>query len=47
MVNAAGEVIGIDTANGIIPGTEAPNGYGYAIPINTAMAVVHELLAGN
>ena len=47
MVNTAGEVIGIDTANGIIPGTSTPNGYGYAIPIHTAMAVVHELVAGN
>jgi S1-C subfamily serine protease len=47
MVNAAGEVIGIDTANGIIPGTGTPNGYGYAIPINNAMEVVHQLLAHN
>ena len=32
MVNTAGEVMGVNTANGIVPGTRAPNGYGYAIP---------------
>jgi S1-C subfamily serine protease len=31
----------------VIPGTDAPNGYSYAIPINTAMEVVHQLLAHN
>ena len=46
MVNSAGEVIGVDTANGVIPGTRAPNGYGYAIPINSALRVVTELMAG-
>jgi len=47
MVNTAGEVIGIDTANGIVSGTRVPNGYGYAIPINAALEVANELLAGN
>jgi hypothetical protein len=36
MVNTAGEVIGVDTANGIVPGTRSSNGYGYAILINHA-----------
>jgi S1-C subfamily serine protease len=47
MVTRAGEVIGVNTASGIVPGTRAPNGYGYAIPINNALDVVTELLAGN
>jgi S1-C subfamily serine protease len=47
MVDMAGEVIGVNTANGIVPGTHVPNGYGYPIPINSALGVVNELLAGN
>lgn len=47
MVNAGGQVIGINTANGILPGTDTPNGYGYAIPINSALRVAKDLLAGN
>jgi S1-C subfamily serine protease len=47
MVNTAGEVIGVDTANGVVPGTRTSNGYGYAILINHALEVVNELLAGN
>jgi S1-C subfamily serine protease len=48
MVNTAGEVIGVDSGTGIAPGTTTvPNGYGYAIPINAALDVANELLAGN
>jgi hypothetical protein len=49
MVNTAGEAIGVDTANGIVPGTRSSNGYGYAILINHALGleVVNELLAAN
>jgi S1-C subfamily serine protease len=47
MVNTAGEVIGVDTGTGTAPDTTRPNGYGYAIPINAALDVANELLAGN
>lgn len=44
MVNDAGEVIGMNVAYATTPGSSRPNGFGYAIPINTALKVAHRIL---
>jgi len=40
-----GEVIGIDSPIGVLPGTDTPSGYRHAIPVKHALAAVNELLA--
>jgi S1-C subfamily serine protease len=47
LANASGQVIGMDTAgDSVNMGTEAPSS-GFAIPINTALAVAREIAAGH
>jgi S1-C subfamily serine protease len=46
LLNAARQVIGMDTA-GSLPGTTAASSsFGAAIPINAALAIVHQILGG-
>jgi S1-C subfamily serine protease len=47
LVNAAGEVIGIDTAGASSSGQVTAENIGFAIPINTALQVAHQLEASS
>lgn len=47
MVNAAGEVIGVNTAASENYKMAQPGGEGFAIPINQAMAVANQIRSGN
>jgi Do/DeqQ family serine protease len=44
LVNAAGEVVGINTANYSETGTGGSQGIGFAIPINLAVSVMRQLI---
>jgi S1-C subfamily serine protease len=44
LVNSASQVIALNVAYSRDSATAGPNGYGYAIPINTALHVAHQLL---
>jgi S1-C subfamily serine protease len=46
LVNSTGEVIGVDTAASASRRTGSSTGRGYAIPINSAMAIAQEIRAG-
>jgi S1-C subfamily serine protease len=46
LVNAAGRVIGIDTAGNTVSGPQQQSVSGYAIPINTALSVAHQIAIG-
>jgi S1-C subfamily serine protease len=46
LVNEAGQVIGVNTAASVNYTTSAPNGIGYAIPIDDAMGIVQTIRAG-
>jgi S1-C subfamily serine protease len=47
MVNTEGEVIGVDVAASVDSRSQTPNGTGFAIPINDAMAVVRQIRSGS
>lgn len=47
LVNTSGEVVGVDVAASVDSHTDAPNGTGYAIPINDAMSVVRQIRGGS
>lgn len=47
LANASGQVIGMNTAAAAGGGGQGGTNIGFAIPINTAMSVVHQILAGN
>ncbi len=46
LVNAAGEVIGVDTAASAGFSFRTGTGQGYAVPINQALAIVREIVSG-
>ncbi len=46
LVNSAGQVIGMDTAGNEVGFTQQQAATGFAIPINTALAVAHQIRAG-
>ncbi len=47
LVNAAGRVIGMDTAGNDVSFTQQQSAAGFAIPINTALSVVSQIFAGH
>jgi S1-C subfamily serine protease len=47
LADAAGDVIGMDTAGGGGSFNEQQSASGYAIPVNTALAIAHQIQAGN
>jgi S1-C subfamily serine protease len=47
MVNTEGEVIGVDVAASVDARSQTPDGTGFAIPINSAMAVVRQIRSGS
>jgi S1-C subfamily serine protease len=47
MVNTEGEVVGVDVAASVDSRSQTPNGTGFAIPINDAMAVVRQIRGGS
>ncbi|MHB1536690.1 MAG: S1C family serine protease, partial [Acidimicrobiales bacterium] len=47
LVNTSGQVLGIDTAAAVGFAFQAPANAGYAIPITTASALGHRILAGS
>ena len=47
LVNSAGRVIGMDTAGNDVRFPDQQNAAGFAIPINTALSVAHEIAAGH
>jgi S1-C subfamily serine protease len=46
LVNSAGDVVGIDTAASASFSISSANGDGYAIPINEAISIAHQIEAG-
>jgi len=46
LLNAARQVIGMDTAGSPVNATSTGSSFGAAIPITTALAIAHEILAG-
>jgi S1-C subfamily serine protease len=46
MVNTRGEVIGVDVAASVDARSQQPDGTGFAIPINRAIAVANEIRSG-
>jgi S1-C subfamily serine protease len=46
MVTSEGQVIGVDVAASVDSKTDQPNGTGYAIPINDALAIVQQIRGG-
>jgi S1-C subfamily serine protease len=46
LVDDSGRVIGVNVAASVDAQTQRPNGTGFAIPINIAMSVVHQIRAG-
>ena len=46
LANSAGEVIGMDTAGDDVGYSQQQTATGFAIPINTALAVAHQIAAG-
>lgn len=46
LVNASGQVIGMDTAASVNFRYQTPGGKGFAIPINQAIGVVHQIRSG-
>ena len=46
LVNSAGQVIGMDTAGNDVSFNQQQPASGFAIPINTALAVAHQIRAG-
>jgi S1-C subfamily serine protease len=46
MVNSEGEVVGVDVAASIDSRSQAPDGTGFAIPINDALSVAREIRGG-
>ena len=47
LADAAGDVIGMDTAGGGGGFNEQQSSSGYAIPVNTALAIAHQITAGD
>ena len=47
LVNSAGQVIGIDTAGNSVSFTQQQTVTGFAIPINTALSVARQIVAGD
>ena len=47
LVNAAGQVIGIDTAGNTVSAPGQPSVSGFAIPINTALSVASQIAGGH
>jgi S1-C subfamily serine protease len=47
LADAAGDVIGMDTAGGGGSFNEQQSASGYAIPVNTALGIAHQIQAGN
>ena len=47
LVNSAGQVIGIDTAGNTVSSPQQQSVSGYAIPINTALSVARQIVAGH
>ncbi len=46
LLNAAGQVIGMDTAGSLPNSGSASSSFGAAIPITTALAIAHQILSG-
>ena len=46
LANSAGEVIGMDTAGNDVGFSQQQTATGFAIPINTALAIAHQIAAG-
>jgi S1-C subfamily serine protease len=47
LMNAAGQVVGMDTAASVGNGFEAATSDGYAIPINKAMSIAQQIMRGD